>query len=197
MAIASHKELLRMPNQTHPSPVAVSYARALLELANESNATDATAQELADLQTLVDTVPGFAEYLADPSIGTTERNSIIDKVFKGNVSDLTARFLGVLVEHGKGGLLPHITTAFTALLQAQRNIIEVDVHVAQRLDQDQLDQVRQRVGAALNKEAVIHQYVDESLIGGLVLRVGDQLIDGSVKAQLTQIRQQMLTAKPG
>jgi F-type H+-transporting ATPase subunit delta len=73
--------------------------------------------------------------------------------------------------------------------------IEVDVTVAQRLSDAQLEEVRRKVSTALKKDAVVHQYVDEKIIGGLVLRVGDRLIDGSVKAQLDAMRRQLLTAK--
>ena len=60
--------------------------------------------------------------------------------------------------------------------------------VAQRLTAEQLEQVRQQVSQALKKDAVVHQYVDESIIGGLVLRVGDKLIDASVRNQLETMR---------
>jgi F-type H+-transporting ATPase subunit delta len=57
--------------------------------------------------------------------------------------------------------------------------------------------VKQRVSAALKKDAVIHQYVDESIIGGMLLRVQDQLIDASVKSQLQAIKQKLRTMRPG
>jgi len=72
--------------------------------------------------------------------------------------------------------------------------VEVDVTVAQRLSDEQLATVRERVSTAIGRNAVVHQYVDESIIGGLVLRVQDKLIDASVKHQLETIRRQMLQA---
>ena len=68
----------------------------------------------------------------------------------------------------------------------------MDVTVAQKLTPDQLEQVRQKVSAALNKDAVVHQYVDDSIIGGLILRVQDKLIDASVKTQIQKLREQLL-----
>jgi F-type H+-transporting ATPase subunit delta len=70
----------------------------------------------------------------------------------------------------------------------------VDVTVAQRLSPDELENVRRRVSQALGKDAVVHQYVDESIIGGLVLRVQDQLIDASVRYQLDAMKQRLLQA---
>jgi F-type H+-transporting ATPase subunit delta len=86
--------------------------------------------------------------------------------------------------------------AFNDLLEEQLGNVEVDVTVAQRLDAGQLEQVRQRVSQALGRAAVVHQYVDESIIGGLVLRVQDKLIDASVRFQLDQMRRRLLQAVP-
>ncbi len=72
----------------------------------------------------------------------------------------------------------------------------MDVTVAQALSNKELEAVAQKVSDRLRREAIVHQYVDESIIGGLVLRVQDQLIDGSVRAQLTAMRRKLLSAKP-
>jgi F-type H+-transporting ATPase subunit delta len=93
------------------------------------------------------------------------------------------------------GKIEEIARAYDELLDERLGKIEVDVTVAQRLGPDQLEQVRRSVSAALKKDAVVHQYVDESIIGGLVLRVQDRLIDASVRAQLEGMRRRMLGAE--
>jgi F-type H+-transporting ATPase subunit delta len=92
--------------------------------------------------------------------------------------------------------IPAIAAAYDDLLDEKLGKIEVDVTVAQKLSPDQLEQVRQRVSQALKKEAVMHQYVDESIIGGLLLRVQDKLIDASVRSQLHSLRDQLLASQP-
>jgi len=77
----------------------------------------------------------------------------------------------------------------------QAGKIEVDVTVAQKLSPDQLEEVRQKVSAALKKDAIVHQYVDDSIIGGLILRVQDKLIDASIKTQISKLREQLLAAR--
>src|SRR3954469_22519559 len=98
----------------------------------------------------------------------------------------------LLASKGKLAHLDQIADAYDDLLDEQLGKIEVDVTVAQKLTAEQLEQVRQKVSAALNKDAVVHQYVDESIIGGLVLRVQDKLIDASVKTQIHKLREQLL-----
>ena len=181
-------------NISSNNPTAVAYARSLLELANERNQADEIGQEMAGIRDILTEQPSFAAYLADPGIGGTERTATLDKVFKGRVSPLVSNFLGVVNNHGRMRMLGPIAQAFVDLLDEQRGNVEVDVTVAQRLTPDQLEQVRQRVSQALGRNAVVHQYVDESIIGGLVLRVQDKLIDASVRFQLEQMRRQLLEA---
>ena len=184
-----------MKTASATNPTAVAYARSLLELANERNQADEIGQEMAGIRDILAEQPSFAAFLADPGIGGTERTATLDKVFKGRVSPLVSNFLGVVNTHGRMRMLGPIAQAFVDLLDEQRGNVEVDVTVAQRLSPDQLEQVRQRVSQALGKNAVVHQYVDENIIGGLVLRVEDRLIDASVKYQLEAMRERLLAAR--
>jgi len=185
-----------MHTDVHQSPVAIAYARALLELANEAKSADEMGQELRDLTGLIDTTPQFGQILNDPAIGVEERAKLIHRVFDGRLSKTVLNFLGLLNEKGRLGLLPSISGAFDDLLDQQMGKMDVDVTVAQQLDPTQLEEVRQKVSGALKRDAVVEQHVDASIIGGLVLRVQDRLFDGSVRAQLDAIRRQLLAARP-
>lgn len=180
----------------HFSATAVAYARTLLELATERQQQEAIAQELGQLQEIVGANPSFKTILSDPAIGLTDRTALLEKVFSGRVSPLVWNFLRVLNSRGSLKLLVEIADAYEDLLNDQMGRIEVDVTVAHKLPADELEEVRRRVGKALRKEAVVHQYVDDSIIGGLVVRVGDRLIDASVRSQLKAMRQQLLSHLP-
>jgi F-type H+-transporting ATPase subunit delta len=185
-----------MGNENHHSPLAIAYAQALLELANESNSTAAVGEELRALRELIAANPSFAQVLSDPSISTEERGGLLHRVFDGHGSTLILHFLGLVNEKGRLNLLPAIAGAFDELFDLQQGKVEVDATVAQALGDEQLEAVRQRISQALKRNAVVHQYVDPQIIGGLVLRVRDQLIDGSVRAQLAAMRQRLLGARP-
>jgi F-type H+-transporting ATPase subunit delta len=184
-----------MAQQIHPSSTAVAYATALLELANERNLTGPIGEDLAGLRQVLTETPSFQAYLSDPSISDTERGEALKRIFGGKITPLLEHFLEVLAAKGKLGHLGQIADAFDNLLDEQLGKIEVDVTVAQKLTSEQLEEVRQKVSSALKKDAIVHQYVDESIIGGLILRVQDQLIDGSVKTQIANLRTQMLAAR--
>jgi F-type H+-transporting ATPase subunit delta len=107
-------------------------------------------------------------------------------------SPLLGSFLKLISAKGKLGLLPEICIAFGQLLDAKRGKVDVEVTVARSLSGSELDLVRQRISTAIRKDATVQQVVDPDIIGGIVIRVGDKLIDGSVAAQLKSIEQKML-----
>lgn len=185
-----------MHQDNHQSPMAVAYAQALLDLANEAGTLEETGDELRDLRQIVEASPQFAQVLADPAIGPEERAALLRRLFEGRASKLILDFLLLMNEKGRLGLLAGIAGAFDDLVDQQMGKVEVDVTVPERLNQQQLDAVAVKVSQALKRQAVVHQYIDPSIIGGLILRVQDQLIDGSVRAQLTAMRRRLLASRP-
>ena len=97
------------------------------------------------------------------------------------------------VDAGLGGEGSHGRAPEAALGEEAFGRVEVDVFTPSPLEPAQLDAIKQRVGAALSKEPVVYAYTDSSMIGGLKLRIGDQLIDGSVAARLRRMRHRFLT----
>jgi F-type H+-transporting ATPase subunit delta len=178
------------------SLTAASYARALLDLANQQQHAVPVGDELRDLKSLMEGDRGVRLFLSSPAIGPAERHDPLEHAFKGKVSSLVWNFLGVLNNKGRLGILDQIADAYADLLDEQLGKVEVDVTVAHRLNDDQIEQVRRRVGEVLKRDAVVHQYVDEAIIGGMVLRIGDKLIDASVRYQLQAMRDRLLAARP-
>ena len=178
------------------SGASVQYARAMLDLANEKKQAEALGQEMAELGNVIEGNKSLASFLSDPGISAADRTDLINKVFKGRVSPLVMNLMSVLNSKSRLGLLHAVTDAYQDLLDEQLGKVEVDVTVAHRLDGAALEQVRQRISSALKKDAIVHQYVDEKIIGGIVVRVDDKLIDASVKSQLEAMKRQLLAAAP-
>jgi F-type H+-transporting ATPase subunit delta len=184
-----------MAKESHITPVARGYAQALLDLADQKQQSGEIGQELEEVAKAIESDPRLLTFLSNPAISDTDRAPALEKAFRGRVADLLANTLLVMNRKNRLGLLRQVADAYAELLQERQGIIEVDVFVAERLSPDQLEQVRQKVGAALRREAVVHQYVDPTLIGGLLLRVEDRLLDASVRAQLRAVRRQLLAAR--
>ena len=181
---------------THHTPTVLSYAQSLLELAEEKNLTEPIGAELGQVGQILEQNPMFVEYLADPGISVEERAKMLAQTFSGKINPLLFNFLGVMNAKNRMKLLGDVVSAYGDLYDQKHGKIEVDVTVAHKLSPEELENVRTRVSAALKKDAVIHTYVDESIIGGMLLRVQDQLIDASVRGQLQAIKDQILSKKP-
>ena len=181
---------------TEPNPIAATYAKPLLELATEQNVASQIGQELEEIAQLIRQNKTFALYLADPGIGHEERKATLGRIFRGRISPLLMNFIGVLNHRHKLRYLDVIAKGYHQLLEQQLGNIEVDVTTAAKLSPEQLETARQKVSSALGKNAIVHQYVDESILGGIVVRVGDKLIDASVRYQLQAMKEQLLAAAP-
>ena len=180
----------------HASLTAVTYAQSILELANEQNQAEPIGQELASLKQIIEENPQIREVFTNPAISAEEREQLLERVFRNNLAPLLFNTLGVLNAHNRLGLISQIAQAYDELLDKQLGKVEVDLTVAQKLDAGQLDQAKKRISAALGRDAIVHQYVDDSIIGGMIVRVGDKLIDASVRYQLAAMRKQLLESAP-
>jgi F-type H+-transporting ATPase subunit delta len=184
-----------MARAKHNSLAAVAYAQSLLDLANDQKNAEPIGADLNAIAEIVRQNPSFAEFLGNPSISENERGTLIKKVFGASPPPLMRNFLGVLNMKNAMPLIGEIASAYQDLLDEQMGKIEVDLTTAQKLTGEQLDQARQKVSAALGKTVVLREFVDDSIIGGIVLRVEDKLIDASVKHQLQAMKEQLLSAR--
>jgi F-type H+-transporting ATPase subunit delta len=179
--------------------VARVYARSLFELAEESGGREKSAEVAEELEAVCELARAnrqFAEFLASPIVDVGRRSEALGRIFGDRVTDLVLRFLLVLNAKGRLDRLEAINTAFDQLVQEAYGRIEVDVFTAAPLGRDQLDLMTRRVRDALRREPVLHLYTDPSMIGGVKLRVGDRLIDGSIASRLRRIRQQLKASGP-
>jgi F-type H+-transporting ATPase subunit delta len=182
----------------HKQHSAAAYAHAILDLANAKGPAEAQAlaEELNAVRQIVEANPHFALFLRNPTLDEADKRRAIDSVFAGKISELLLNTLRVMNHHGRLGAFPSLETEYHRLLDIQLGNVDVEVTVASELDAPMLEEVRQRVGTVLKKNAVMRQKVDGRIIGGLLLRVGDQLIDGSVKAQIEVMKRRLLAAAP-
>jgi F-type H+-transporting ATPase subunit delta len=180
-------------SQVETNAVAEVYARSLLELADEAGGEmpEAVGDELNQIVELMEDQPELRKILQDPAVRAPYRAESIQRLFKGQASDLTYRFLQVLNTKGRLGELDNIAHAVAAKLKQRRGEFDVDVYTAHPLSQEQAAQVADRLGKAMGGTALLNRRVDPSMVGGLKLRIGDRLIDGSLSTRLQQMRRSL------
>jgi len=179
---------------TQTDAVSKTYARSLYELARGAGAEKVKeiAEELTDIVELTRSDRAFGEFLQSPIIEKDRRRSSLQTIFGDRVTDLTLRFLLVLNDKGRLTHLESIVDAYESIVDAEHGRIEVDLWTAAPMGDEQLATVTERIGEALGKDPVVHAYTDESMMGGIKLRIGDQLIDGSLATRLRRLRQELL-----
>jgi F-type H+-transporting ATPase subunit delta len=181
----------------HTDALSAVYARSLYELAEEAGGHDKILEIADEIEQVCELAVGdrsFKEFLGSPIVDRGRRGDALRNIFRERVTDLVLRFLLVLNDRGRLGHLEAIGDAYTRLVQEAFGRVEVDVFTPGALEPDQVETLKQRIQTILGKEPVMYTYTEPAMIGGVKLRIGDQLIDGSVAARLKHIRRQFLSS---
>ena len=172
---------------------AETYARAVLEAAKKSGRIDAVVEELNSLVTDVfGPAPKVEAVFNSPRIGIEEKLALIDKIFSGKASPETVAVLKILVRNRRMPIIRPIVRAMHGLMDEVAGTIEVTVTSAVPLTVEQTDDLQKTLGTSLGKWIRLVPKVDDRLLGGLVIRVGDTVYDSSLATQLTQLRRTVL-----
>jgi len=170
------------------------YAQALLEMAVAAKIQDLIGEQLQQLADLLAAEPDLGRLLSSRLLSRAERADSIQRMFDGHLDDLLYRFIQVINAKHRLDQLPGVARAYATLLDEHRDIEQVDAYVAAALPSHEAEEIASAIGAAISKHVVMRQHVEPSLIGGLKVRVRDQLYDGSVAAQLKMIRRRLIKA---
>ncbi len=172
------------------------YAQALLDLACAKGIEQAIAAELASIRQIVLDNHTFGLFLKDPSVSEHDRRKAIDAAFSGRIDVLLLNTLLVMNHKNRLGILVGVADAYQEMLDKKLGNINVDITVARELEPALLEEVRQSISTTLKKNALVHQKVDDRIIGGLIVQIEDKLIDGSVKKQLELMKRKLMAAAP-
>lgn len=168
------------------------YAQALLAIARESDEIQSVLEELEDLVAMADRDREFAGFLTSPLVETRERRESLETLFRGRMSDLLLDTLQVMNRKGRMSLVRALADTYRHEVEKLRGQIRVHVRSAVELDDTQREQLSRAVAQLTRKQATLVESIDRSLIGGVVLRVGDQRIDSSVASELEKLGEQMI-----
>jgi F-type H+-transporting ATPase subunit delta len=172
------------------------YAEALLNAAEKSGEVDSVLDELAQLRSLVlARHPDFRNLLASPLVSVSEKDRLLERTLEGRVLPLTLRFLRVLNRNGRLNLVEEVIDETRAMALRRRNERFVLVRSSRPLDASQRQSLESGIARLAAAKPVVHYLVDDRLIGGFSIQMGDRLYDYSVKARLEQMRKRLIDAK--
>lgn len=167
------------------------FAEAAFELATAGRSHDTWARDLETAAQLLGDEQ-VSRALDNPSIPLREREDIVARLVDRRVARPVANLVRLLTRRGRAELLPAISREFKRLLNEDRGIVEAVVTSAMPLAGDDRDAVRRKVEEMTGEKVELRAEVDESLIGGLTVRIGDRLLDASIRGRLERLRQQLI-----
>jgi F-type H+-transporting ATPase subunit delta len=172
--------------------VARIYSQSILRLAEERGLADEIGDELQELSRYVAENPEFADFLASPLVDFGERQAALEKIFRGRANDLLVDSLLVVNRKERMILLPSIAEAYRQELRDLKGRVDVRVKTPVPLSEALREQLRQAASHFTGRQADLVEKIDPSLLGGMVVQIGDEKIDASVASQLKSLSEALL-----
>lgn len=170
------------------SIIAYRYAKALIDLANEQGVVNEVNTDMAFFEEVCEQNDEFTAVMASPIVRHEKKFGILRKIFENRVNKVTYSIFNVLTTKNRENLILPIAQEFQKIFNDQNGIQKVQVSSAEKLNEKQLSDLNKIVESAVKKKVILEERIDESLIGGYVLRVGDTQIDTSVKKKLNDLK---------
>ena len=172
--------------------IARNYADALFEAGEQLDQTERFADLMEGLATAMITEPVIRVALESPRVPKPTKQRLLEQALREYAPPQFVRFLGAVIKRGRQELLPIISDEYTALVDEKFNRLRAGVTLARKPDQALQETVRTRLSEATGKEIIPHFRTDPSILGGVVLRIGDRIIDGSLRRQMLTLKRQLL-----
>lgn len=166
------------------------YAKSLLDLCIGQGGLDET---YADMKLVRDTIRGSRDlsvFLNSPVIKSDKKEDVLKKVFSGHIGKITDGFMALLARKGREMLLEEIAESFVAQVMIHKQIISAEIATASNLDKETLEKLRALAVRLAHGTVELKEKVNPDLIGGFVLRVGDNMIDTSVSGNIRKLQRE-------
>lgn len=172
--------------------IASRYAKSLLDLAKDQNVMDDVVSDMEGFNKMVENRDLYL-LLKSPIINVGKKAEIFDALFEGKVTKLTKAFLDIVLRKGREALLPEISTEFLNQYKVMKGISTVRLTTAAPISDATLEGLKTKLlsSTATDQLVDIETKVDESIIGGFIVEIGDKLIDASVSHKLARLAKEM------
>jgi F-type H+-transporting ATPase subunit delta len=174
-------------NQT----VARNYAEVLFEIAGRSGQPEHYADLIDAVAAAVDTIPRVQAVLMSPRIPKSEKARFLGAALKDTPRDFVL-WLQALVKRGRQGILREVASEYLALVDEKMNRVRASVTLARQPDEKLRKTIEENLGRQLDKQVIATYLVEPEILGGAIIRVGDRVLDGSVRRRMTKLRRQLL-----
>ena len=171
------------------------YAAALFSAAEEGNFLDQIVEEMNEIGEVLKHSRDLVHILRSPLVQNDKKVHILEDIFKGRVGDKVFIFLKLVGKKNRLGHLPQIVEEFQILVDEKREIININVTSAVELNDEQANDLVMKLGEFTGKKVRARMLVNEAFIGGVSIKIGDTIYDGTVSHQLQMLRQTLVSKK--
>jgi F-type H+-transporting ATPase subunit delta len=172
--------------------IARNYAETLLSLARKANDLRGWGGMISDVANAMHAERRLRIFLESPRIDAAEKSRILAKAFQDRMPRLFVRYLQALIAHRRQLLIPEIAREYLDLVDAAEGRMHASVTVAREPDAETRTVVSRELSRSFDRDVVPHFAVDPRILGGLVVRVGDTVLDGSIQRRLQRLRNRMV-----
>ncbi|HEX2207997.1 MAG TPA: ATP synthase F1 subunit delta [Longimicrobium sp.] len=174
--------------------IARNYAETLLVLAERQGpaALDEFGRAIDDLAAMMDTDPRARQFLETPRVRPEQKKEALRQSLAGRAPDMFVRFVMVLVDKRRQGLLPEIARAYRNLVDQRMGRARVDVTISHEPDAALQAEIQRALEGQLGRTVIPTYRVDPDLLGGMVLRLGDEILDGSLRSRAAGLRRRLM-----
>jgi F-type H+-transporting ATPase subunit delta len=170
------------------STIARNYAETLLELARRANDLEGWGKMIMDVAEAVEADESLRLFLETPRVSAEAKNDLLAKAFQDRMPRVFVRFLQTLVKNRRQGLIPEIAEEYRTLLDDVEGRVHAQVTVAREGSDAERQLIAKELSRVLGKTVIPHLTVNPAILGGVVVRVGDEVMDGSVRRRLAKLR---------
>lgn len=174
--------------------IARNYAEALFELARKGGDLDGWGRMISDVADAMQRDVRLRRFLESPRVSAEAKNEILGKAFQDRMPRLLVRYLQALVRNRRQMLIPQIAVAYHALVDQAEGRVHAQVTMASDPSDADRDSIARELGRVLGKTVVPHVTVNPAILGGILVRVGDTVMDGSVRRRLSLLRNRLAAA---
>ena len=176
-------------SEQKPVGLAGRYISALFELCSEKNNLKKVVSDLENMQNLIDNNDDIKSLISSPTIGKSNQTKALVQILKKAKADnVTINFCGVVSRNGRTFLLEKIIKEFLLEVSRRRGEINVEVSSAYQLNEDEHNELKKIISKKIGEKKVsLITQIDESLIGGIVIKIGSKMIDNSIKTKLKNL----------
>lgn len=169
------------------------YARSLFEVAGEHDKLDEVREQLGELSDAIAESRDLSTFLFSPYFSVAEKKEGLEKALDG-AEEILENFLGALLENHRMPAIHRIRREYDSLWAEEKKLLPVQITSAIELDEETVKSIGDRIGEQTGREVELRSTVDPEILGGIVLRVGNSILDASIKNRLDQLRRQVARA---